>query len=84
MADFLTAAVGGRLSMLISGGAGAGKTTLLGSLARLIPERERIVTIEETAELGLERAGVVSLETPRPTTTITAPARESPSRCGKS
>jgi pilus assembly protein CpaF len=63
MADFLAAAVGGRLGVLISGGAGAGKTTLLGSLARLIPERERIVTIEETAELNLERSGVVSLET---------------------
>ncbi len=63
MADFLTAAVGCRLNLLISGGASAGKTTLLGSLARLVPERERIVTIEETAELNLERPNVVSLET---------------------
>jgi pilus assembly protein CpaF len=63
MADFLTSAVRGRLSVLISGGAGAGKTTLLRSLARLIPERERIITIEETAELDLQRPDVVSLET---------------------
>jgi pilus assembly protein CpaF len=63
MADFLSAAVRGRVSLLISGAAGAGKTTLLGSLGRLIAERERIVTIEETAELDLGRADVVSLET---------------------
>jgi pilus assembly protein CpaF len=63
MADFLASAVRGRLSVLISGGAGAGKTTLLRSLARLIPERERIITIEETAELDLQRPDVVSLET---------------------
>jgi pilus assembly protein CpaF len=63
MADFLSAAVRGRVSFLISGASGAGKTTLLGSLGRLVPERERIVTIEETAELDLGRADVVSLET---------------------
>jgi pilus assembly protein CpaF len=62
MADFLTAAVRGRLSLLISGAVGAGKTTLLGCLGRLVPERERIVTIEETAELELGRSNVVSLE----------------------
>jgi pilus assembly protein CpaF len=62
MVDFLTAAVRGRLNLLISGATGAGKTTLLGGLARLIPESERIVTIEQTAELNLDRPDVVSLE----------------------
>jgi pilus assembly protein CpaF len=62
MVDFLTAAVRGRLNILISGATGAGKTTLLGSLGRLIPESERIVTIEQTAELDLGRANVVALE----------------------
>ncbi|HEV7998708.1 MAG TPA: ATPase, T2SS/T4P/T4SS family [Planctomycetaceae bacterium] len=62
MVDFLTAAVRGRLNLLISGATGAGKTTLLGGLARLIPESERIVTIEQTAELNLDRPGLVSLE----------------------
>jgi len=63
MAYFLAAAVRGRLSVLISGATGAGKTTLLAGLARLIPERERVITIEETAELELGRADAVSLET---------------------
>jgi pilus assembly protein CpaF len=62
MVEFLAAAIRGRLSLLISGATGAGKTTLLGGLARLIPESERIVTIEETAELNLERADVIALE----------------------
>jgi pilus assembly protein CpaF len=62
MADFLAASVHGRLGILISGTAGAGKTTLLDCLARLVPERERIVTIERTAALALERSNVVSLE----------------------
>jgi pilus assembly protein CpaF len=62
MVEFLTAAVWGRLNLLISGASAAGKTTLLGGLARLIPESERIVTIEQTAELRLERTDVVSLE----------------------
>jgi pilus assembly protein CpaF len=55
--------VRGRLNLLISGATGAGKTTLVGSLARLIPDRERIVAIEETAELELGRANAVSLTT---------------------
>jgi len=63
MVDFLAAAVRGRLNLLISGASGSGKTTTLGCLARLIPERERIITIEETAELDLGRAGVIALET---------------------
>jgi len=63
MADFLIAAVRGRLNILISGGSGAGKTTLLNALARFIPGNQRIVTIEETAELRLDQPDVVSLET---------------------
>lgn len=63
MAYFLAAAVRGRLSILISGATGTGKTTLLAGLARLIPEGERIITIEETAEIDLGRPNVVSLET---------------------
>jgi pilus assembly protein CpaF len=63
MADFLTAAVHGRLGILISGTAGAGKTTLLDCLGRLVPEQERIVTIERMAALALDRSNVASLET---------------------
>jgi pilus assembly protein CpaF len=63
MVDFLTAAVRGRLNILISGGSGAGKTTLLNNLGRAIPRKQRIVTIEETAELSLDQPDVVSLET---------------------
>lgn len=62
MVEFLTSAVRGRLNLLISGAMGAGKTTLLGGLARLIPPSERIVTIEQTAELHLDRPDIVSLE----------------------
>jgi pilus assembly protein CpaF len=63
MAAFLMLAVRGRMNMLISGGTGAGKTTLLNNLSRFIPPTERIVTIEETAELQLQQADVVGLET---------------------
>jgi pilus assembly protein CpaF len=62
MADFLSAAVQGRLGILISGPAGAGRTTLLDCLGQLVPERERIITIERTAALAFERSNVVSLE----------------------
>lgn len=68
MADFLLAAVRGRLNILISGGSGSGKTTLLNNLARAIPRKQRIVTIEETAELSLDQPDVISLET-RPAAT---------------
>ena len=64
MADFLAAAVQGRLNLLISGGTSAGKTTLLGALGRLIPGNERIVTIEEAAELKLDQPDVVALHAP--------------------
>jgi len=66
MADFLIAAVKGRLNILLSGGTGAGKTTMLNQLGRFIPVSERVITIEETAELQLQQADVVGLETRLP------------------
>ena len=66
MADFLIAAVKGRLNVLLSGGTGAGKTTMLNQLSRFIPTNERVITIEETAELQLRQADVVGLETRLP------------------
>ena len=63
MADTLKAAVKGRLNIIISGGTGAGKTTLLNSLSGMIPDDERIVTIEDSAELALQQEHVVRLET---------------------
>jgi septum site-determining protein MinD len=62
MAQFLKACVLVRRNMLISGGTGSGKTTLLNSLSRFIPEDERIVTIEDAAELKLSQAHWISLE----------------------
>jgi pilus assembly protein CpaF len=52
-----------RLNIVISGGSGSGKTTMLNTLSRFIPESERIVTIEDTAELQLQQNHVVRLET---------------------
>jgi pilus assembly protein CpaF len=63
MAETLKAAVKGRLNIIISGGTGAGKTTLLNGLSGMIPEDERIVTIEDSAELALQQDHVVRLET---------------------
>src|SRR6266480_5814970 len=63
MLDFLTHCVGARLNALISGGTGAGKTTLLNVLSGFISERERIVTIEDAAELQLHQSHVARLET---------------------
>jgi pilus assembly protein CpaF len=63
MLHFLEAAVSARLNVLVSGGTGAGKTTLLNVLSGFISDRERIVTIEDAAELVLRQRHVVRLET---------------------
>ena len=63
MADFLIMAVKGRLNILMSGGTGVGKTTMLNNLSRFIPVSERVITIEQTAELQLQQPDVVALET---------------------
>jgi pilus assembly protein CpaF len=63
MVDFLAGAVAARVSFLISGGTGAGKTTLLNALSKFIPESERVITVEDSAELRLQHKHVVSLET---------------------
>jgi pilus assembly protein CpaF len=60
--DFLRACIEGRLNVIISGGTGSGKTTFLNILSGYIPERERIVTIEDSAELFLNQPHVVRLE----------------------
>ena len=66
IADMLQMVVHARLNVLISGGTGAGKTTLLNALSAFIPENERIVTIEDSAELQLQQPHVVRLETRPP------------------
>jgi pilus assembly protein CpaF len=66
MLELLSAMVKGRLNILISGGTGAGKTTLLNVLSGYIPNSERIVTIEDAAELQLKQEHVVRLETRPP------------------
>ena len=66
IADMLQMCVNARLNVLISGGTGAGKTTLLNALSAYIPETERIVTIEDSAELQLQQPHVVRLETRPP------------------
>jgi pilus assembly protein CpaF len=63
MATFLDLVVRGKKNLLISGGTGAGKSTLLGALAEAIPFHERIITIEDTAELHLDQEHVVRMET---------------------
>ncbi len=62
----LSAAVRARISILISGGTGAGKTTFLNILSQYIPQSERIVTIEDAAELQLAQENIVRLETRPP------------------
>lgn len=66
MAAFLQAVVTGKMNMVISGGTGSGKTTLLNILSSFIPDDERIVTIEDAAELQLQQSHVVRLETRPP------------------
>jgi pilus assembly protein CpaF len=62
-AVFLEACVRGKISMIVVGGTGTGKTTMLNVLSNFIPEGERLITIEESAELQLQGAHVVTLET---------------------
>jgi Flp pilus assembly CpaF family ATPase len=62
VADFLRAAVEARLNCVVSGGTGSGKTTLLNALSSFIPRAERILTIEDVAELKLEQPHVIRLE----------------------
>jgi pilus assembly protein CpaF len=66
MAELLQAAVRGRVSVIISGGTGTGKTTLLNALSTYIPNEERLITIEDAAELQLQQPHVGRLETRPP------------------
>jgi pilus assembly protein CpaF len=66
MLKFLAACVRSKATILISGGTGSGKTTMLNALSRFIPETERIITIEDTAELQLQQRHVVKFETRPP------------------
>lgn len=66
MAELLRACVEGRLNVIVSGGTGSGKTTTLNVLSSFIPEEERIVTIEDAAELQMVQTHVVRLETRPP------------------
>jgi pilus assembly protein CpaF len=66
MLRFLAACVQAKVTILISGGTGSGKTTMLNALSRFIPEDERIITIEDTAELQLQQRHVVKFETRPP------------------
>ncbi|HEY8677967.1 MAG TPA: CpaF family protein [Candidatus Dormibacteraeota bacterium] len=62
MADFIRACVRSRISMVVSGGTGSGKTTMLNVLSNFIPDTERVVTVEDTAELQLRQRNLVALE----------------------
>jgi pilus assembly protein CpaF len=66
VAEFLSACVRGRASILVSGGTGVGKTTTLNALSSFIPHDERVVTIEDAAELQLQQPHVVRLESRPP------------------
>jgi pilus assembly protein CpaF len=65
-AQFLAACVKGKLNVLISGGTGTGKTTMLNALSSFVPDDERIVTIEDAAELQLQQEHVITLESRPP------------------
>ena len=65
-ADFLAACVRGQLNVLITGGTGTGKTTMLNAVSSFIPNEERIVTIEDAAELQMQQEHVVTLESRPP------------------
>jgi pilus assembly protein CpaF len=69
MAEFLRACVVSRLNIVVSGGTGSGKTTLLNVLSNFIPKDERIVTIEDAAELSLAQDNIVRMETKAPNLT---------------
>ena len=62
MAEFLQAAVLGRMNILVSGGTGSGKTTTLNVIARFIPHNQRVITIEDAAELQIDHPHVIALE----------------------
>src|ERR1700724_3399183 len=62
MAEFLEAAVLGRMNVLVSGGTGSGKTTTLNVIARFIPHNQRVITIEDAAELQIDHPHVIALE----------------------
>ncbi len=62
MAEFLSAAVLGRMNVLVSGGTGSGKTTSLNVIARFIPHNQRVITIEDAAELQIDHPHVIALE----------------------
>jgi len=66
MAEFIAACIKARVNILISGGTGTGKTTMLNALSGFIPEHERVLTIEDSAELQLQQPHVVRLETRPP------------------
>jgi pilus assembly protein CpaF len=66
MAEFLSACVRARLNVVVSGGTGSGKTTTLNALSSFIPEDERIITVENAAELQLRQEHVVTLESRPP------------------
>jgi pilus assembly protein CpaF len=62
MVDLVAALVAARVSLVVSGGTGSGKTTMLNALSSYIPDGERVVTIEQTAELQLDKRHVIRLE----------------------
>ncbi len=67
MRDFLSGIVAARRNIVVSGGTGSGKTTLINALSRFISDRERVVTIEDAAELQLSQRNVVRMESKKPT-----------------